>query len=476
MKSEMIVIVSILLASSAAAAAAQIDAVAETPQPAPAQPIDAPEEQALREARAALAAQAVARAAGWRVHTRHDVVSSWAPRYRLDTSINPLGLEQQLWRAVDALPLYHRISLDGTLAIDEQTSVAIHFTGWGSVDLLADANGGIAAGDIAIGYVEVAHAALSAWAGRRFLTFGPPGGLHVDGGGVAVRSDLGVFAEAFVGRPVTPIRASLLGPQMDFTDPNAIAYGARVGYEQAGMLAIAAGYAELWGHGVVSTRAVDLVASWDPGVVHLETSVKLDALNVGVMQARAAVLLPVVREVSLDVDYLHVEPSRWIPAWSILSAFESDDYDEAMGGVTLRASRTFAVRAEGAARIYTRPTTGEIRAGYRADLSARTMPGPNGDPILRVQGSRRDDGVIGYTVITAGAAFDVVPSVIIAIDGAFAIDDAGARMTTIGRANLDLDVLRGFRIGGTFSVAHAPIADGELRAMLRARWDAEAPR
>jgi hypothetical protein len=210
--------------------------------------------------------------------------------------------------------------------------------------------------------------------------------------------------------------------------------------------------------------------------VHLETSVKVDALNVGVMQARAVALFTVARELSLDLDYLHVEPSRWIPAWSILSAFESDDFDEAMGGATVRASRTFAIRAEGAARVYTRPTTGEMRTGYRADLSARMMPGPGGGPTLRLQGSRRDDGVVGYTVVTGGAAFDIVRSVIVAIDGAFAIDDAGARMTTIGRANLDVNVLHGFGIGATVSLAHAPIADAELRAMLRARWDAEAPR
>jgi hypothetical protein len=104
------------------------------------------------------------------------------------------------------------------------------------------------------------------------------------------------------------------------------------------------------------------------------------------------------------------------------------------------------------------------------------MPGLAGEPTLRVQASRRDDGVVGYTVVTAGAAFDVVPRVIVALDGAFAIDDAGARMTTVGRTSLDVDVTSGFRLGGTFSLTHAPIADAELRAMLRARWDGEAPR
>ncbi len=447
-----------------------------TPQSATSpEPIDAEEEHAAREARLVAAEAQAETASGWSVRTHHDVVMSWAPRYRLDTSTNPLGLEQQMWRSVDALPLYHRVSLDGTLAVDARTTLAVHFSGWGSIDLLLDRGGGLAAGDVAIGYVELTHAPLSAWVGRRFLTFGPPGGLHVDGGGAAVRSDLGLFAEAFVGRPVTPIRVNLLGPQPDFTDLT-VAYGARVGYEDAGTLSLAASFAELWGHGIVGTRTIDLAGTWDPGILHIEASVKVDALNPGVMQARAVALVSVVRELELDLDYLHVEPARWIPAWSILSAFETSDYDEAMLGATLRASRTVAFRAEGAARVYSTRSIGEVRLGYRADLSARMMPCIDRGPSLRVQGSRRDDGVIGYTVLTAGAAIDVYRGLIVTIDGAFAVDDAGGRLSTIGRANLDFDVLRDLGVGATVSIARTYIAETELRAMIRARWATEASR
>lgn len=464
------------------AAAQAADAPApEAPAPdAPApiiprpEPVDVEEERTATDARAAAAIDATA--SQWRVRTRHDVVISWAPRYRLDTSTDPLGLEQQIWRAVDALPLYHRVSLDATLAIDESTSLGVHFSGWGSVDLLGDTSGGgLAAGDVAIGYVELSHQPLSAWAGRRFLTYGPPGGLHVDGGGAGVRSDVGLFADAFVGRPVTPIRTSLLGPQPDFTDTT-VAYGARVGYEDAGTLALSASYAELWGHGVVGTRTIDVTGVWDPGVVHFEASVKVDALRLGVTQARAVAMVTLARELQIDLDYLHVEPARWIPAWSILSVFETNDFDEAMGGVTLRPSRTVALRGEGAARIYSMPSTGERHVGYRADLSFRMMPGVDQGTSLRVQGSRRDDGVLGYTVLTLGTAFDVWQGVIVAIDGAFAIDDAGARLTTIGRANVDFDVLHDLRLGATVSLARTTIADAELRAMLRARWAVEASR
>ena len=114
--------------------------------------------------------------------------------------------------------------------------------------------------------------------------------------------------------------------------------------------------------------------------------------------------------------------------------------------------------------------------GPYADLSARMMPGADRGPSFRVQGSRRDDGVIGYTVLTAGTALDVWRGVIVAVDGALALDDTGGRLSTIGRANVDVDVVRDLALGLTVSIARTPIADAELRAMLRARWTAEASR
>ena len=436
-------------------------------------PIDAPEEQAVAAGRAEAAA--AQRASPWRVRSRHDIVFGWQPRYQLDTTATPIGLEQQLWRRVDLLLLYDRIALDGTYRIDRSTSLAFHFSGWGSVDLLSDASGGVASGDAAIAFVELSVAPFTLWAGRRFLAYGPPGGLHVDGGGATVRSTIGIFAEAFAGRPVTPIRTNLQGPQPDFTD-DAFAYGARVGYDAAGSIAGSASYAELWSHGILGSRTVDLSSVWTPGELHVEGNLKLDAHQGGIVQARAVAAWSPMRALSIDLDYLHVEPQRWIPTWSILSVFETNTFDEAALGATVRPGRALALRAEGAARIYTRPTNGETTTGYRADLSVHLMPGLDGGPSVRVQASRRDDGTIGYTVLTGGAAFDVIRGVMVAIDGAFALDDHGGRLSTIARGNVDLTLAPEWAIGATLSLARTPIADAEGRAMLRLRWTPETPR
>ena len=409
-----------------------------------------------------------------RARARHDTVLSWSPRYQLDTTTGPLGLEEQMWRRVDALPLYHRVALDASGLADGL--VSIHLAGWGAIDFLADSTGQIAAGDIAIGFVELALEPVRLWAGRRFVTYGPPGGLHVDGGGASVSSSIGLSAEAFVGRPVTPVRTSLLGPQPSF-EGAAIAYGARVGWAEAGTAAASAGYAELWSHGIVSSRTVDIAAHWDPGDLRIEAATKLDVRDLGVAQARVGASYRIIPEVGIDADYLHVEPGRWIPPWSILSVFDTSTFDEAIVGSTVRPVRALAIRAEAAGRLYSssNPQDDEPRLGYRAEISARVIPTGDPGPRLRFLASRRDDGTIGYTLVQLGAAFDPFAAIVVSLDGSFAIDDAGGRDAVIGRANVDWEPIAAWKIGLTVSVARTPIVEAETRAMLRVRWTPEVP-
>ncbi|MCB9597291.1 MAG: hypothetical protein H6719_31490 [Sandaracinaceae bacterium] len=412
-----------------------------------------------------------------RARARHDAVLSWSPRHRLDTSTDPVGLEQQLWRRVDTLPLYHRVSLDASGLLEGK--VSLHLAGWGALDLLADSSGAIAAGDIAIGYVEVDLEPVRLWAGRRFIAWGPPGGLHVDGGGVSARTSFGLVAEAFGGRPVTPTRISLLGPEASF-DGAAASWGARLAYTDAGTFAASAGYAETWSHGILESRVVDVAAYWDPGDLRIEAGGKIDAASFGLAQARAGATYRVVRELSVDADYMHVEPGRWIPPWSILSVFDTSTFDEAGAGATLRPIRALAIRAEGAARVYSSASNAyqadEARVGYRVELTGRVLPNPGDGPRVRVLVSRRDDGTMGYTLITAGAAFDPFQHVVMTVDGAFAIDDQGGRESAIGRASVDFTGLADWSIGLTVALARTPIAAAEARGMLRIQWSPEVGR
>lgn len=407
---------------------------------------------------------------------RYDAVIGWASRYQLATSTDALGLEQQLWRRVDVLPFYHRLSADGALRLDEGVTLSLHFSGWGTVNLLADQGGGVAAGDVVLGYLEldVAPPSLSApvslWVGRRFIAHGPPGGVHLDGGGARVRSSLGLFAELFVGRPVTPTRTSLLGPEPAFEGAT-VAYGARVGYDDPGVFVASAAYAELWGQGMLGSRTLDVSTVWDPGPLTTEASLKLDVASPAVILARLAVSVPIVRELSLDAEGQHLEPGRWIPPWSVLSAFEASTFDELAAGATVRFAPGLAARAQGAVRLYAGEVPGELRAGYRADLVVRLVPSRVPGPTFRVLGSRRDDGTLGYTLVTAGLSTSIVRELQVAIDGALAIDDLGARMSASGRASVDLSPGAEWTLGLWASVARTPTTDADVRAMLRARWE-----
>lgn len=408
-----------------------------------------------------------------RVRARHDVVLRWAPRYRLDVSLDPLGLEQRLWRRVDSLPLYHRAALSAHDLVDGRLD--LHFAGWGALDLFADSEGGVAAGDVAIGYVELDLEPVRVWAGRRFVVYGPPGGLHVDGGGASVRSDFGLVAEAFVGRPVTPTRRLLLGPEPSFEGAT-LAYGARVAYADADKLGVSAGYAELWGQGLVGSRTVDLSGYWYPGLFRFEAGAKLDARDLGVAQARLGAALRAERHVTVDADYLHLEPARWIPPWSILSVFETSTYDELSAGSTWRPLRALALRAELAGRLFSRPEgQADPPLGYRAELVARIVPSPRPGTRLRVLVSRRGDGVIGYTLMTAGVAFDPWPDWVVAFDGAFGIDDDAERDAALARGTVELTPVDDWKVGLTLSLARTPIVEAEARAMLRATWTPEVP-
>lgn len=423
---------------------------------------------------AATPAAPAADAPSWgHVRSRIDAIFSWAPRYRLQTSADPLGLEQELWRRVEMLALYHRVGLDATLRIDPSASVGLHFSGWGSLDLLADSSGAVAAGDVAIGYVELSVQPVEVWVGRRFLPYGPPGGVHVDGGGAAVRSSFGLYADAFVGRPVTPTRSSLLGPQTSF-EGSRVAYGARVGWSEPGTFSASASYTELWAEGIVGSRTIDVAATGDPGPLHLEGTLKLDVASLGVVHAGVGVSAELVRELTVDADYLHVEPGRWIPTYSILSVFETSTFDEATAGATLRVSRTVALRLELAGRLYSGVRANEPTLGYRTDLTFRLAPRADRDPSARVLVSRRDDGTLGYTLVEIGGAVSPVDMLVVALDGALALDDAGGRLSTIGRASLDAVPRNDLAVGATIAVARTPFAESEVRAMVRARWSPEA--
>jgi len=397
-----------------------------------------------------------------RVRVRSDTVMRFQSAYVLsaDGSSVPNGREL-FWQRVAQLPIYERISLDARDLADGH--VDVHFSAWGALDLTFETEQGIAAGDFAIGYVEGRHEAASGWAGRRFMTWGTPGGLHLDGGGAALRLAQGLVVEAAVGRPVTPRRSSLLGQRPDFSQQT-VAYGARIGYASPGRVSASVSYLDRWAEGISADRSIAADATWRVvPEVDLAGNVSLDVNSLGIEQASLLGTFLVDDALMTDIGWQHVDPTRLLPMWSILAAFASSVFDEVAGGATLRVSEHWSLRGAAGLRIY---SMDGVTLGYRFEALARYVDALTGMRSF-ISLSRRDDGALGLNVLHASVAFPPIwERVIIALQAAVGLDDQVERESVLARFAADWPVEGGFNVGASVDWARSPILSSEFRGQL----------
>lgn len=403
-----------------------------------------------------------------RVRVRLDTILRWTPRYVLDLRQTPEGREQSFWRRVDQIPLYERMSLDAQDLAGGHLDV--HMSAWGVVDTTFGVDGaGDVAGDFAVGYARYRRGPAAAWAGRRFVPWGPPGGLHVDGGGAEVRAPFGLVAEGFVGRPVTSRRRSLLGPSPSYSGAT-LAYGGRVAYTEPGRLAASVAFVERWAAGIRADRLLTLDASARPHrLIQANTNVVFDVTGQTVEQASVYVDWLATSRLDIGLGFNHVEPAALLPAWSILSVFEASVYDEGTVSATVRPTRRVAIALDAGLRHHRFESETQVSDspfGYRVGAMARMLPTAAGLS-LRAGASRRHDGVLGFTVVQGGAAFTLIDPLVMAFEAAFAIDDEGERESALARVALDARLGDRLRVGGTIDAARTPIAEAELRVLLR---------
>lgn len=409
-----------------------------------------------------------------RIRVRSDTVIRWQPRYVFTTDETQIDRSQGFWQRVDELPLYERLSLDARDLADGH--VDVHLSAWGLLDLTFDDEGGIAAGDFAQAYVRGEVGPVEAWGGRRFLSWGVPGGLHLDGGGVGARTDFGLHAQAIVGRPVTPRVRGLLGASPDFTREQ-IAYGALIGFTDPRKGSVSAAYVERRGD-MIPMRTISVDGTWRPHArVDLGASVALDApdTGIGISQATAQASWLASNEWTFDLFYTHRDPRRLIPSWSLLSVFATSIYHEAALGGTWRFGDGLAVRAEGGLRHFDMPDRSQLvddpEWGYRAEVSLRALP-IEGRPQYRIMYSRRDDGTIAYNLADVGVSWRAWQALVLAVQGTFAIDDEGERDSVLARVTAEYPIADGWALAATVDWARTPIASSELRGLVRATWRA----
>jgi hypothetical protein len=403
-----------------------------------------------------------------------DTVLRWAPRYVVRIDGREIGTDQLYWERVDQLPLYQRANLDATWQGPEGWSADIHTSAWGALDLTFHEGGGIAAGDFALLYGRGSYGPVSLWLGRRFVPWGPPGGMHIDGGGVEARTRFGLAAEAVIGRPVTPIYGPLTGPHLAFEGAT-LAYGARLGYRYPGRVSASLAYVERWAEGIAADRLISVEATAVPHRrIDLRGSLIFDPADVAVEQATVQLYVIATDFLEMDLGYAHTDPSRLLPRWSILSVFATGIYHEGSLGGTFTVASNMLLRVEGAFRWYLVPGREDEEAGwwgYRVDATIRWLPSQGRFRFL-LGASRRADELVGLTLMHGSASARVGARLILAVEAAVALDDErhDAKDSYLGRASGEVAIGSDWFLGATIDLARTPYVDFEARGMVRASW------
>ena len=406
------------------------------------------------------------------VRVRIDTVFRGVPRYVLTASDQQASAADRYWRAVTLAPLMARATLDAHGLAGGHLET--HLNAWGAIDLALVDPQAYAAGDLAVAWARYRRGPWAVWAGRRFVPWGSPGGVHVDGIGGEVTAG-GFNAEVMVGRPVTPAYGALAGAQGSFDGVTA-AFGARVGWMAPGTFSASASYLERWANGVAGIRALSLDATFTPSArLDLRGGVVLDAAGGDVTQASADVDWMPTSWGTVAVGYAHVDPSRLIPKWSILSVFVTDVFDEGRASFTWRPSRVVSLRLEGAGQHYQAPGVDDERWGHRLEASLRVT---SRDRTRQgtFSASRRDDGVRPMTLLRIAGMWTLPRDVGVALEAAAALDDDdpnSARTSLYARAAVDVPLGRGWRVGAAVDAVRSTIAMSELRALAHGTWTFE---
>lgn len=316
----------------------------------------------------------------------------------------------ELWRAGDskvAVPVYEILSVSASQMRTSVGEFEAVLSAWGAVDAgpirfwqNGGSTGSRASGDVDVGYLkgDLLDRRLTFRLGRQVVIEGTARMLHLDGGQVLLRLPAGFGLSGYVGAPVYPrfdARGTELGTGNTAGD---LAYGGRISWLRVGLLTLGASVSMADSGGEATRREVGADFRLTP--LHwLELGgagfYATDEKRIG--QADVSARLLAARNLTLVVDYGHVEPDLFLARNSILAVFATDKRNEVGAGVHWTPRRTVVVDADyhflGAEDG--NGGRGRVRASFRpwdlgvvgADVQLLKVP-DNGYWQLRAFGSR----------------------------------------------------------------------------------------
>jgi hypothetical protein len=272
------------------------------------------------------------------------------------TTVVTSGQQWQAGDAKQALPVYELVSVSASQMRTGWGEFEAVLSAWGAVDSgpirfwqNGAPNGSRASGDVDVGYLkgEVLGRHLTFRLGRQVVIEGTARMLHLDGAQLVLRLPGGFGLSGYAGAPVYP-RFDARGTELATGNTSGdVAYGGRVSWNSAGLLALGVSAAMADSGSEATRREVGADFRLNPlSALEIAGSgfYATDEKRVG--QADVAANIRASRSLHLVVDYQHVEPDLFLARNSILAVFAAEKRNEGGAGVRWTPLRAVVLDAD----------------------------------------------------------------------------------------------------------------------------------
>jgi hypothetical protein len=385
-----------------------------------------------------------------------------------------------------AAPLYQYATLQvANVALPwEPASLDMELSAWGDVHLGEGEDLARVDGDITVASILHRYGWTYAKLGRQLQAGGAARVSRLDGLSLGLTTPFGLGAVAYGGWTVLPRWNErpgyhLLGSAADavLRNPDAIAEprrdgtwmaGGRASYSYQSYVNVGASFHEQRENGELGRRnlGADLrVAPHD--MVALTGKVVLDADAWGVTDARGAVDLYPIRDMSLAAEYAHATPSLFLSRQSVLSVFSLDAFHEAGASIGYRPIEMWRIGASGYADVFEGGDLG-ARLGANSSIElAEWVP-----ILLRAEYGWVAEPSNGYHSARVSVVYKPVDPVALTAESYLYFYQTainGVPLSAVGVLSGEWTFAEGFAALASGSAAKTPYASLDLQALARLR-------
>jgi hypothetical protein len=393
-----------------------------------------------------------------------------------------------------AAPLYQYASLQ-VENVDlpwEPASLDAELSAWGDVNLAPEEGIQRADGDITVASIRHRYGWAFAQLGRQIQAGGAARMSRLDGVSLGFNAPFGLAATAYGGWTVLPRWNErpgyhLLGSAADtvLRYPDAIPEprrdgtwmaGGRLSYSYLPYVNVGASFHEQRENGALARRNIglDVRAVPDP-MVAITLKSLIDGDEWSFTDARLAVDVYPVKDLSLAAELTHIEPSLFLSRESVLSVFSLDMFHELGGSASYRAFGIWRIGASGYADFFMGSELGaRLNLNSSVDL-AQWLP-----VLLRGEYGWVAEPDNGYHSARLSVVYKPIEPVALTAESYLYFYNSainGAPLSAVGALSAEWTIAQGWAVMGSGSVARTPYATLDVQALARLRinfdWEPE---